>query len=224
MEGPPSPAAASSSRSIPISEAQRQDLQQRLVDNFSALLHHREVSSQQLHLGCGNRHNTLSWMPSCLLWPAAADMPVAVCCCRQTQGYRPSHVPDELIEQIAAVVEAKAFLHVVSSFLATHSLCHAVATAPPPGGGAASQRQLQCISWPWSCSHPLLFACVCLHTPGACSRAGHEQPADGADVRQGGCNAAAVRGRTLHTPAGGARRRMLPQRQQRRHAAAAVTQ
>lgn len=30
------------------------------------------------------------------------------------QGYRPTHVPEELIEQIAVVVEAKAFLHVVS--------------------------------------------------------------------------------------------------------------
>lgn len=30
--------------SSPISEFQRQDLQQRLVDNFNALLFHREVS------------------------------------------------------------------------------------------------------------------------------------------------------------------------------------
>jgi hypothetical protein len=38
---------------------------------------------------------------------------------RLLQGYRPSHVPQELIEQIAVVVEAKAFLHVVSQLALT---------------------------------------------------------------------------------------------------------
>jgi len=40
-------------------------------------------------------------------------LPYTAVCGVWLQGYRPSQVPQELIEQIAAVVEAKAFLHVV---------------------------------------------------------------------------------------------------------------
>ncbi|WIA29098.1 hypothetical protein OEZ86_011609 [Tetradesmus obliquus] len=54
----------------PISEIQRRDLEQRLIENFYALLFHRE-------------------------------------------GYRPSNVPQEVVEEIAFVVEAKAFTHVM---------------------------------------------------------------------------------------------------------------
>ncbi|KAF6266719.1 hypothetical protein COO60DRAFT_10326 [Scenedesmus sp. NREL 46B-D3] len=54
----------------PINEMQRRDLEQRLVENFCALLFHRE-------------------------------------------GYRPSDVPPEVVEEIAFVVEAKAFTHVM---------------------------------------------------------------------------------------------------------------
>lgn len=44
-------------------------------------------------------------------------------CNLDQQGYRPSHVPEELIEQIASVVEAKAFLHVVSVVGTLMSFC-----------------------------------------------------------------------------------------------------
>lgn len=161
----------------PISEAQRHDLQQRLFDNFNALLFHREVHCQL-----------------CLWVIAAAGIALTHGPVRRLQGYRPSPVPQELIEQIAAVVEAKAFLHVVSVLLPMNQL--------------HTQQQL----------HQTTNRRLPIHT-GACGRAGHEQQADGADVRQGGCDAAAGRGGALHAATGGACGR-LSQRQQRRHAAA----
>lgn len=126
--------------SSPISDPQRQDLQQRLVDNFHALLFHREVSAARLaaapcslvpawqhgHACCiARRQGTTHCRPAACLLLSEHWTRRLQCCgvpqqhpcpaCASLQGYRPSHVPQELIEQIAVVVEAKAFLHVVST-------------------------------------------------------------------------------------------------------------
>lgn len=63
------------------------------------------------------------------------------------QGYRPSQVPQDLIEQIAVVVEAKAFLHVVSNDVAAQ------------GRGTAQALWLTCGAAPCS-SWSVPMSCV----------------------------------------------------------------
>lgn len=65
------------------------------------------------------------------------------------QRYRPSHVPHELIEQIAAVVEAKAFLHVVSVSIQepfdTLLAKRAVSSSTPRAQHHNSHLPVQCV-------------------------------------------------------------------------------
>jgi hypothetical protein len=63
-------------------------------------------------VSCPSPFQTLDTVPAVTRWSF-----LDVCL---LQGYRPSHVPQELIEQIAVVVEAKAFLHVVSQLASQH--------------------------------------------------------------------------------------------------------
>lgn len=170
----------------PISEAQRHDLQQRLFDNFNALLFHREVQCQldvhEDYCTLSAAGTALTHMALCATHagvpaqPCTAGAHRADCSCRGSQG-----------------------LPACGEF---------VVVAPEPTSHTATASS--------SCTQPHADVCACT---GARGRAGHEQQADGADVCQGGCDAAAGRGGALHAATGGACRR-LPQRQQRRHAAA----
>jgi hypothetical protein len=102
------------------------------------------------------------------------------------QGYRPSHVPQELIEQIAAVVEAKAFLHVVSVSIKEHigawlaKTAMSSSTTHPKLHSSHSVYDLRATE-PVTCV-PGKAPAVLHMLAGACSRAGYEQPADGAHL------------------------------------------
>lgn len=73
----------------------------------------------------------------------------AAICSLLSQGYRPSDVPQEIVEEIALIVEAKAYSHVVSRLICTYQ--HSLTVMPASvctnrAIGCRNGRECCCIS------------------------------------------------------------------------------
>lgn len=154
MEEPAAEAEATTA-AAPISEQQRNDLRSRLADNFQALLFHREVGQAAAQAHKQSVAHAAGLADACTQQYA----PDARAAPRMLQGYRPADMPLELVEQIASLVEAKAFSHVVCASqpaeqqrrrLRLHA-CHVTSSCCCCG----TARDRDPAAWPVStCTHP----------------------------------------------------------------------